>query len=392
MTQPSSPARRLRRVATATIALAGAALFAAAGIAGDAGSAADSPRVQHPDSATAAARVPLPAKVLIVNLFGLEAAPWLKALQPQRDVRVPGLPADSPAVRCNGDDVCQMTTDMGHANAAASLMAVLYSGLFDLRRTYFLIAGIAGIDPTRGTLGSVAWARYVVDAGIAHEIDARELPGGWQDGYFGVFTDSAGQRPKFEYHSELFQLDEALLQRALELSRSVTLADGADLKAYRRHYPHAPANQPPAVIQCDTLSSDTWWAGDHLGVHARSWTRLLTSGKGVYCTSQQEDNAVLTALTRGAGSGLVDLKRVAILRGGADFDRPYPRQGALQSLLAQRALSDGAGITAENLVRAGMPLVEEIVRHWNTWQNGVPLGTATPGAAASGGASPGAAR
>ncbi len=253
-----------------------------------------------------------------------------------------------------------------------------------------MIAGIAGIDPARGTLGSVAWARYVVDAGIAHEIDARDLPDGWQDGYFGVFTDSSGQLPKFEYHSELFQLDEALLQKAFELSRPVTLADGADLKAYRRHYPNAPANQPPAVIQCDTLSSDTWWAGDHLGGHARSWTRLLTSGKGVYCTSQQEDNALLTALTRGAGSGLVDLGRVAILRGAADFDRPYPQQGALQSLLAQRALSDGAGIAAENLVRAGMPLVEEIVRHWNSWQNGVPPGAVAMGATAPGATAPGA--
>ncbi len=206
------------------MALVAAALFAAAGFAGTAGLAADAARGDGADPAAAATPVPLPVKVLVVNLFGLEAAPWLKALQPQRDVPVPGLPADSPTVRCNGDGVCQMTTDMGHANAAASLMAVLYSGLFDLRRTYFLIAGIAGIDPARGTLGSVAWARYVVDAGIAHEIDARDLPEGWQDGYFGVFTNSSGQLPKFEYHSELFQLDEALLQKAFELSRPVTIS------------------------------------------------------------------------------------------------------------------------------------------------------------------------
>ncbi len=45
-------------------------------------------------------------------------------------------------------------------------MALTFSDRFDLRRTYFLIAGIAGIDPARGTIGSAAWAKYLVDFGI----------------------------------------------------------------------------------------------------------------------------------------------------------------------------------------------------------------------------------
>jgi purine nucleoside permease len=243
-----------------------------------------------------------------------------------------------------------MVTGMGHANAAASMMAVLYSGAFDLRRTYMIIAGIAGMDPERGTIGSVAWARYLVDGGIAHEIDAREMPHGWQAGYFGVLTDGPGQVPRFDYRTEAFRLDEALLQKALSLSKSVALEDSEDLRAYRRHYPGAPANQAPTVIQCDTLSSDTWWAGDRL----------------------EEDNATLNALVRGSQSGLADLKRIAVLRSGSDFDRPYPQQGALESLQAQRALPDAVRVSAANLVHAGMPLVEAIVQHWDSWQHGVP--------------------
>ena len=103
-----------------------------------------------------------------------------------------------------------------------------------------------------------------------------------------------------------------------------------------------------------------------------SGLRLLTDGKGTYCTSQEEDNAVLNALTRGSQSGLVDLNRVAVLRTGSDFDRPYPHQTALASLEAQRTLPGAATIAADNLVRAGMPLVEAIARHWDEWQNGVP--------------------
>jgi len=105
---------------------------------------------------------------------------------------------------------------------------------------------------------------------------------------------------------------------------------------------------------------------------ARRWTGLLTDGKGVYCTTQQEDNATLNALTRGSRSGLIDLRRVAVLRTGSDFDRPYPHQGVLESMQAQRAMGSAVRISADNLVRAGMPLVEAIVRDWNLWQDGVP--------------------
>src|SRR5271156_1261495 len=288
----------------------------------------------------AADAAPLAVKVMIVNMFSFEAAPWLDALRPTREIRVPGLSGDYPLVKCTEEAVCEMITGMGHANAAASMMAVLYSGAFDLRETYFIVAGIAGIDPKRGTIGSAAWARYAVDSGIAHEIDAREIPRGWQDGFFGILTDGPGQVPRFDYRTEEFTLNEALLRQAIALSKSVTLEDSPDLRESRRHYPAAPANQPPSVIQCDTLSADTWWSGNHLGEYARRWTRLLTGGKGVYCTSQQEDNATLNALTRGAQSGLVDIKRVAVLRSGSDFDRPYPGQSVLESLQAQRALPD----------------------------------------------------
>jgi purine nucleoside permease len=315
---------------------------------------------------------PLAVRVLVINMFQLEAAPWIDALHPDRQVAVPGLPDEYPWVRCNGDAVCQMTTGMGHANAAASLMAVLYSGEFDFRQTYFIIAGIAGIDPARGTIGTAAWARYAVDVGIAHEIDARELPGSWQDGYFGVMTDSPEAMPKPDYRSEVFRLDENLLQRAYALSKSVALEDSDDVRTYRRHYPSAPANQAPAVTICDTASGDTWWIGNRLGEHARHWVRLLTKDAGVYCTTQQEDNATLTALTRAANSGLADFHRVAILRSGSDFDRPYPQQKVLDSLRTQLHMQNTLRISTDNLVRAGMPLVEDIVRHWDRWQGGAP--------------------
>ena len=320
--------------------------------------------------ADAAERIPV--KVMIINMFSLEAEPWIAALKPTRAIPVPGLSSDYPLVRCTSSGVCQMTTGMGHANAAASLTALLYSGLFDLRRAYFLIAGIAGIDPGHGTIGTATWARYVVDVDLTHEIDVRDMPQGWPDGFFGILTNGPGEKPRFDYRTEVFQLDERLLHQALQLSQHARLEDSGDVRAYRRSYAAAPANQPPAVTQCDTASGDTWWSGPHLGARAARWTRVLTDGHGDYCSSQQEDNATLEALTRAAHSGLADLRRVAVLRTGSDFDRPFPGQSTYDSMLAQRTLSGAIRISTDNLVQAGMPLVQAIVSHWPQWQDGVP--------------------
>ena len=46
---------------------------------------------------------PLAVRVLIINMFSLEAAPWLDALKPTREIRVPGLSSDYPFVKCRAD-------------------------------------------------------------------------------------------------------------------------------------------------------------------------------------------------------------------------------------------------------------------------------------------------
>jgi purine nucleoside permease len=311
-------------------------------------------------------------KVLIISMFGPEGKTWLDRLGPTRAITVPGLSPDYPAVRCNRDQVCVVTTGMGHANAAASMMALFFSHQFDLRKTYFLIAGIAGIDPLHGTLGSAAWARYLVDFGLQWELDGREIPSGWKSGYLGINTKSETEKPPLEYRTEVFQLNEALLQKAYALSRDVALTDSDAAKLYRAKYPNAPANQPPTVIQCDTLASDTWFSGTALGQRARDWTKLVTDGKGDYCTTQQEDNATFEAIKRAAAAGLADTDRVAVLRSGSDFDRPPEGGSDVDNLLSYQ--EQGGFVPAiDNLYRAGFPLVNAIVRDWAQWKKSVPV-------------------
>jgi len=244
----------------------------------------------------------LQVKVMIITLFGPEAAPWLAQLPPARSVRVPGLSADYPEVKCTAGGICVMTTGMGHANAAASTMALALSPQFDLSHAYFVVTGIAGIDPNVGTLGAAAWARYLVDFGLQQEFDARDAPTAWDTGYVGIGGADPQAKPKLAYGTEVFQLDEPLLQRALALSRGAALEDNDTAAAYRRQYPQAAAQAAPGVLQCDTLAGDTWWHGERLGERASRWTRLLTDGKGTYCTTQQEDNATYEALRRGGST------------------------------------------------------------------------------------------
>jgi purine nucleoside permease len=312
-----------------------------------------------------------PVKVMIISMFGPEGQVWLDRLGPWRDIAVPGLSPDYPTVHCNRSDVCVVTTGMGHSNAAASMTALVFSRTFDLSHTYFVVAGIGGIDPARGTLGSPTWARYLVDFGIQWEIDAREIPSGWTTGYLGIDTASPAQKPALDYRTEVFQLNEALLSAAYGLTRNVPLADSAQAQAARSRFAYGPANQPPTVLQCDTVSDDTWFSGTLLVQRARDWTKILTDGRGDFCTAQQEDNATYEALKRGATARLLDLDRVAVLRAGSNFMRPHDGQSSADNLL-NYTTEGGFPIALENLYRAGSPLVQQIVDNWRTWRRGVP--------------------
>jgi purine nucleoside permease len=348
--------QRFRKMATLTASMAMATALL------------DGPSTTRAASAGGVART---VKVLIISMFGPESEPWISGFGLDQQIAVPGLSADYPVVRCNADDVCQVTTGMGHANVAASISAVVFSGEFELKSSYFLIAGIAGIDPTQGTLGSAAWARYLIDFGIQWEIDARELPSDWSTGYLGINTRSPQEKPPLDYRTEVFQLNEDLLQAALALSRSAVLSDSPEAMAYRSNWDIAPANQPPSVVQCDTAAGDTWWHGALLEKRAQDWTKILTDGQGTYCTTQQEDNSTFEALRRGERAGRLSTARVAVLRTGSNFDRPHPGQTAYDSLVT--SISGGFVPSLQNLSNAGGPLVTAIVSDWAQWQNGVPV-------------------
>ena len=312
---------------------------------------------------------PVAPKVLVITMFGGEAKPWLEGEALAQKIAVPGLSKAFPDVSCTLSGLCVTTTSMGYANAASSISAIVYSGRFDLSKTYFLIAGIAGVDPAHGTLGSAHWARYAIDGGLQNEIDAREMPPAWSAGLLAIGAGAPGQKAELRYGSEIYRLDEDLLQAALRLSKDVPLNDSDAAKAYRSKYQSGPAASPPEVTICDTISSDTWWHGAKLGEAMQAWAKLITDGAADVCTTQQEDNATLTALKRGADAQLLNFNRVALLRTASNFDRPAPGQTAAESLTAR---SGGYLPSVANAYLVGGALAHAIVANWDAWSGGPP--------------------
>lgn len=118
-------------------------------------------------------------KVFIVDMFAPEGDSWYGI--PEFDllahnISVSGLSPLYPEVHCTKDgSVCQVVTGESEINAATTITSLVRSPKFDLTTTYFLIAGIAGVNPKVATLGSVAFAKYAVQIALGYEIDAREV-------------------------------------------------------------------------------------------------------------------------------------------------------------------------------------------------------------------------
>lgn len=319
--------------------------------------------------AVASAAQEIAPKVMVITMFGNEAAPWFENEALNRRIPVRGLSKEHPDVACDEAGLCVMTTQMGYANAASSVAALIFSDALDLSRTYFLVAGIAGVDPADGTLGSAHWARYVIDGGLRHDIDPRQVPQDWESGVIGLGASAPDEAPGWAAGTEVFKLSEPLVEKALELTRDVDLADSEGAQAYRSGYAEAAAKGAPGVSICDTVSSNTYWHGARNAQAMEAWAALLTQGEANYCTTQMEDNATLTALQRGADAGLLDLDRVAVLRTASNFDREGPGQTASESLEAE---SGGFGPATENAYRVGAALAAAIIADWEQWEDGVP--------------------
>ena len=262
--------------------------------------------------------------------------------------------------------------------ASELVMALCLDPDLDLTHTYWIITGISGIDPAHGSIGSAVWAANVVDADALREVDDTEVPAGWPYGLFAIGSMQPNQLPATKAatggwggatltYSMNYALNPALTQWAFDFSRShAVLADSAGLKAERAKYTnYAPAQLPPAIRQGAAFSTARYWYGAKRTQWARDWVRLWTGGKDVLSTAAMEPAAYAGTLQRMAERGLVDFKRVLMVRGASDYTLPPPGQEITKTLGDE---SMGTEAAFESLHRTGSVVIHELLTHWDKYQ------------------------
>ncbi|KAH9829663.1 purine nucleoside permease [Rhodofomes roseus] len=322
-------------------------------------------------AAATAASFTVSPKVFIISMFTPEAETWYGI--PEFDllainITVPGLSMLFPDVHCTDDgEICQLTTGEGEINAATTIASLVVSPHFNLTQTYFMIAGIGGVSPEVATLGSVTFARFAVQVALQDEFDAREIPENFSTGYVPFGTTAPGQYPTSIYGTEVFEVNAALRDRAIELASTATLNDTDAAAAYRANYAadpeYAAGASGPTIVPCDVATADVYYSGILLSEAFANTTTLLTNGTGKYCSSAQEDNASLEAFLRAAMHHLVDFARIIVMRTGSDFDRQYPGETATQHLLYDHQNGHIPSVT--NIYLAGVKIVQGIVNDWD---------------------------
>lgn len=332
-----------------------------------------------------AAAKPIPVKVVIVAMFEVgndmgdtpgELQYWV-----ERDhlERVYPLPAGYHAARMNDQGEMAILTGAGTAHAAATIMALGLDPRFDFSRAYWIVAGIAGGNPNRVSLGSAAWAHFVVDGDLGYEIDSREVPQDWSTGYIPLRKTRPFESPATPPDGQMYELNPSLAQWAFSITRDIVLPDSETLKQARSSFEGSAAQRPPFVTMGDTVSSSTFWHGKINDAWANEWVSYFTSGKGQFATTGMEDTGTLQSLKFLAAAGRVDWRRILVLRTVSNYDQQPRGMTAAESLAHQRIGTYSAYLPSlEAAYRVGHAVADALLRQWPSYPAAANQDTSQP--------------
>lgn len=333
-------------------------------------------------AATAATATPIKVKVVIVAMFEAGEDTGDRPGEFQYWVEREGLsevypfPQGYRALRGSPDgSVLGVVTGVGTAKSASTIMAVGLDPRFDLTEAYWLVAGIAGADPLDISLGSAAWATWLVDGDLAHEIDMREVPAGWTTGYIPLRKARPYEEPADRSEGEAYRLVPELVEWAYQLTKDTPLEDTDALQARRALYPGFPqAQRPPFVCKGDQLASMTYWHGRFLSEWANAWVKYYSDGAGNYVTTAMEDTGTYGSLLGLTRAGRADVRRLLVLRSASNFDQQSPGGDAAESLSGEKlAKGYSAYLPAlEAAYRVGRPVLHALLDGWEHYRTEPP--------------------
>ena len=324
---------------------------------------------------------PIEVKVVVVAMFerGADTGDqpgefqfWVEREHLDKTFEMPGTYHPP---RMNEKGVLGTVTGVGTAKAAASIMALGMDKRFDLRKAYWVIAGIGGGDPQDVSLGSAVWAQHVIDGDLGYEIDAREIPKDWPTGMVPLRKTVPYEQPlRHELEGEAYTLNQELVKWAFALTKDIHLDDNERLQASRARFKGITnAVRPPFVTVGDTLSASTFWHGELMDKWANDWVRYYTRGTGNYMISAMEDTGTMQSLTFLSKAGLVDLQRVLVLRTVSNFDVQAPGVTASDDLKTMIFGAYSAYMPAlEAAHKVGSTVVHYLTEHWDEVKDAPP--------------------
>jgi purine nucleoside permease len=332
---------------------------------------------------------PIEIKVVIINMFEAGADTgdtpgefqyWVE--REHLDTILPN-PQGYHDLRLNRKTgVLGLLTGVGNTRAAASVMALGLDPRFDLTHAYFLVAGIAGINPEVGSLGSAVWSDYVVDGDLAHEIDAREIPTSWPTGYVPLGKSTPYEQPRtarFGDDGNVYHLNAALVYWAFNLTKDTPLPDTPAIAERRMQYEGAAAHRPPFVLRGDNLSASTYWHGKLLDQWATEWVKYQTDGRGTYAVCGMEDSGTMQSLTWLARAYKLDINRVLVLRTASNYDQQRTGLTAAESLAETKVTKYSAYMPSlDSAYRVGHIVVDNLVANWPQTRDHIPVQTTRP--------------
>ncbi|NTE65153.1 purine nucleoside permease [Agrobacterium tumefaciens] len=315
-----------------------------------------------------------PVRVVIVSMFDGESGIWAERMPLQTTVSFPhgyrDLSYDPER------QLLKVVTGVGTAKAAASIMALGLDHRFDLSRAYWIVAGIAGGNPNTISVGSAAWAEWIVDGDLAHEIDPREIPAAWSTGRLPLFRKEPFEKPVGESLGEAYRLDPGLVDWAYELTKGISLEDSEDLRLLRGQYTaHQAAQDSPRVMKGDSISGSTLWHGKLMNEWAEQWVDYWSEGRAIFVTTAMEDTGILQALTLLDRGGFSDFRRVLVLRSVCNYSMQPSHMSAPESLAREGKSAYSAFKPAlDSVFVVASRVVLEIVDNWETYSVSVPSG------------------
>ncbi|WP_213806020.1 purine nucleoside permease [Granulicella sp. dw_53] len=325
-------------------------------------------------------------KVVVVTYFEVgedtgdrpgELQFWVERDHLDRKIEVPGM---TRAVRTNaaGTEIA-VTVGPGNIKPGVNLMALGADPRFDLRESHWLINGIAGISPADGTVGAAVWTDFVVNGDLAKEIDPRETPVTWSDGFLSLdatmqgdtkggagWEDDvrrwSGDEARANRRGNVIRMNLALMRWAYEMTKEMELPEDAAMKRLRIQYKDAAGTKDgPKVQMGANMATEIFWHGAKMDAWAHRWMALETDGVAKLGTTAMNDSGTMLALQALTKQGKADWNKALLLRTASNFDMPPAGVTAAESLASEKHGSYTAYIPA---LESAYAVGERVVGEW----------------------------